>query len=222
MVVLIVTIRRPDYLQQLSSYWNKQKFFFSIQLKYGTMSISLSRYAACRNWPNTLLCNMDRARSTALETLLVELKLFPDIPCVTESVTFPFELELLLAKTCQTSREHSPSESARFRRLCSILLAKMAGGDLADSRMFHPRCFAHWINFHWIEIGIFTELKLNFHWIEIEFSLNWNWIFIELKLNFHWIEIEFSLNWNWIFIELKLNLGIEYCYNWLAIMQPVS
>ena len=33
MVVLFVTIRRPDYLQQLSSYWNKQKFFFSIATK---------------------------------------------------------------------------------------------------------------------------------------------------------------------------------------------
>ena len=35
---------------------------------------------------------MDRARSTALEMLFFELKLFPDTPCVTESVTFSFEL----------------------------------------------------------------------------------------------------------------------------------
>ena len=61
-----------------------------------------------------LLCNMDQASLTALETLLIELKLFPDTPCVTESVLFPFELELLLGKTCETSHEHSPSESAKF------------------------------------------------------------------------------------------------------------
>ena len=86
---------------------------------------------------------MDQARSTALEMLLVELKLFPDTPCATESVTFSFELKLLPAKTCETSHEHSPSESARFRRLSSILLAKMAGRALANPRIFHPRCFVH-------------------------------------------------------------------------------
>ena len=83
-----------------------------------------------------LLCNTDRARSTALETLLVELKVFPDTPCVPESVTFQFALELPLAKTCESSREHSPSESAKFQRLSSILLATNGGRSFADSRIF--------------------------------------------------------------------------------------
>ena len=49
-----------------------------------------------------LLCNMDRARSTALETLLArstEIIYSGDTPCMTESVMFSSELELLPAKT---------------------------------------------------------------------------------------------------------------------------
>ena len=135
-----------------------------------------------------------------------------------------------------------PSESARFRSLSSILLAKVAGGALARPRMFHPRRFAYWMNF--IELkSNFIELKLNFHWIEIKFhwiefafSLNWNWIFIELKLNFHWIFIEFSLNWNWIFIEFSLNwiwifielklnfrwIEFEFSLNWIWIFVKLN
>ena len=74
-----------------------------------------------------LLCNMDRAHLTALETLLLELKLFSETTWVTESGTFVFELELVLANTLDTSLEHSPNESARLRRCSSILLVKNGG-----------------------------------------------------------------------------------------------